>query len=259
VSATGPATGESGGGLPWMWLGRLGYAAAVELMESRRAAVLAGEPAEAILLCEHDPVITLGRSADGGHVLLGRADLEARGVAVIAASRGGDVTYHGPGQLMVYPVVRLRRGLVGFLESVAGALAEVAAELGAPGARWRRQPAGLWLGERKLAACGLHVRRGVSIHGFAFDVSTPPDAWRAIVPCGLGAGVTVSLAQALGGRAPEVAAVAGRVGPRLARALAWPHPRLTLSGPAVTIDESPATEKPFDESSWSTTPTTTRS
>jgi lipoate-protein ligase B len=239
-------------GLPWSWLGRIGYAAAVELMEARRAAVLAGEAAEAILLCEHDPVITLGRGADRTHVLDGAAVLEARGVAVVDSSRGGDVTYHGPGQLMVYPVVRLRRGVIAFMEAVAGALADVAAELGAPGAAWRRDPAGLWLGGRKLAACGLHLRRGVSIHGFALDVSTPPDAWRAIVPCGLGSGITVSLAEALGGRAPEVAEVAERAGPRLARAL-------TLSGPASTMDKSPATEKPCDASSWSTTPTTTRS
>ncbi|HTE51664.1 MAG TPA: lipoyl(octanoyl) transferase LipB [Kofleriaceae bacterium] len=207
--------------LPWSWLGRIGYAAAVEMMEARRAEVLAtGLAAEAILLCEHDPVITLGRSADRAHVLVGREALEASGVTVAESSRGGDVTYHGPGQVMVYPVVRLRRGLIAHLEAVAGVLAEAAAELGAPGAAWRRQPAGLWLGDRKLAACGLHVRRGVAIHGFAFDVSTPPEAWRAIVPCGLGSGITVSLDQAAGGGAPAVAEVAARIGPRLAAVLA---------------------------------------
>jgi lipoate-protein ligase B len=205
--------------LPWSWLGRVGYAAAVEEMEARRARVLAGQAAEAILLCEHDPVITLGRSADAAHVLFDRAELAARGVAVVPSSRGGDVTYHGPGQLMVYPVVRLRCRLVAYLEAVAGALAEVAAALGAPGAAWRREPAGLWLGGRKLAACGVHLRRGVAVHGFALDVCTPPAAWRAIVPCGLGAGVTVSLAEALDGRAPDVAEVAALAGPALAAAL----------------------------------------
>jgi lipoyl(octanoyl) transferase len=212
---------DSSSALDWSWLGRLGYAAAVELMEARRARVLGGDAAaEAILLCEHDPVITLGRGADRSNILWSRDALEARGVAVVESSRGGDVTYHGPGQLMVYPVVRLRRGLVSFLETVAGVLADVAAELGVPGASWRRQPAGLWLGDRKLAACGLHVRRGVVVHGFAFDVCTPPEAWRAIVPCGLGSGITVSVAEALGGAAPSVAEVAERVGPRLAAALA---------------------------------------
>jgi lipoate-protein ligase B len=205
---------------PWSWLGRVAYPAAVELMEARRARILAGEAAEEILLCEHDPVITVGRGADRANVLAGRAELEARGVALIESSRGGDVTYHGPGQLMVYPTVRLRRGVVAHMEAVAGALAEVAAELGAPGAAWRRDPAGLWLGGRKLAACGLHVRRGVAIHGFAFDVCTPPDAWRLIVPCGLASRVSVSLAEVLGGPVPAVAEVAELAGPRLARALA---------------------------------------
>jgi lipoyl(octanoyl) transferase len=213
--------GDRSSALEWSWLGRLGYAAAVELMEARRARVLGDDAAaQAILLCEHDPVITLGRGADRANIVWTRDALEARGVAVVESSRGGDVTYHGPGQLMVYPVVRLRRGLVPFLEIVAGVLADVAAELGAPGAAWRRQPAGLWLGDRKLAACGLHVRRGVVVHGFAFDVCTPPEAWRAIVPCGLGRGITVSLAEALGGAAPSVAEVAERVGPRLSAALA---------------------------------------
>ena len=217
LHASRPASGD----LAWSWLGRVGHGAAVEMMEARRARILAGDDAaEHILLCEHDPVITLGRGADSAHVLASGAELDARGMVVAGASRGGDVTYHGPGQLMVYPVVRLHRGLVPFLEEVACALAEVAAELGVPGARWRRQPAGLWLGERKLAACGVHVRRGVAIHGFAFDVCTPSDAWGLIVPCGLGRGITVSLAEALGGRAPAVAALAALVGPRLARSLA---------------------------------------
>jgi len=209
--------------VPWSWIGRIGHAAAVSLMEERRGRIAAGdEAAEAILLCEHDPVVTLGRSADRAHLLATVGELEARGIAVAAASRGGDVTYHGPGQLMVYPVVRLRRGLVAHLEVVAGVLAEVAAELGAPGARWQRQPAGLWLGGRKLAACGLHVSRGIAVHGFAFDVSTPPEAWRVIVPCGLGPGVAISLAEAVaagGGEVPAVAEVAEQVGPRLADAL----------------------------------------
>ena len=209
------------GELSWSWLGRIGYGAAVELMEERRARVLAGDPsAQVLLLCEHDPVVTLGRGADRANLLVGPAELAVRGIEVFESSRGGDVTYHGPGQLMVYPVVRLRRGVVAHLEAVAGALAEVAAELGAPGAFWRRNPAGLWLGERKLAACGLHVRRGVAMHGFAFDVATPPEAWRVIVPCGLGSGMTVSLAQAVGGPVPPLAEVAGRAVPHLARALA---------------------------------------
>jgi lipoate-protein ligase B len=134
----------------------------------------------------------------------------------VQIERGGDVTYHGPGQLMIYPSVRVKR-VVEFLARVAGALAEAAAALGAPGAEWRRDPAGLWLGDGKLAACGIHVARGVSVHGWAFNVATPADAWRAINPCGLSCR-QVSLAEAAGGPI-AVADVAGEVAPRLSRAL----------------------------------------
>ncbi|HTM22930.1 MAG TPA: lipoyl(octanoyl) transferase LipB [Kofleriaceae bacterium] len=214
------------------WLGRLGYAEAVAAQEAVRERILGGdERAASVLLCEHPPVITRGRSARAGHVVAAGGELARLGVQVHDSSRGGDVTYHGPGQLMVYPVVRLRRGVVVHLETVAGVLAEVAAELGAPGARFRRAPTGLWLGEAKLAACGLHVRRGVAIHGFALDVDTPPAMWRLIVPCGIQGVRTVSLAAAAGG-APPVAEVAERVGPRLAAALA-------PSAPAATMEAQP--------------------
>lgn len=242
--------------LPWRWLGRCHYAPVVGEMERRRAAILAGEEsAAAILLCEHEPVITLGRGARAEHVLLPDAVLAARGIEVARSTRGGDVTYHGPGQLMIYPVVRLYRGVVAHLELVAGVLGEVAAELGAPGAAFRRDPAGLWLGERKIAACGIHLRRGVAIHGFAFDVDTPAEAWSAIVPCGLSAAPVLSLAGALAGgaRVPSVAEVARLVGPRLSHAIA-------MSAPASTMQVSAPSHPPLPAaSSSSTTPTMTRS
>src|SRR5690606_32196545 len=128
--------------------------------------------------------------------------------------RGGDVTYHGPGQLMVYPVVRVGRGVVDFLARVAGALSAACAQLGVPGAEFRREPTGLWLGDAKLAACGIHVARGVSIHGYALDVDTPDTMWRRIRPCGLSLAQT-SLARELAARAlpptsvEQLAAIAG--------------------------------------------------
>lgn len=212
---------------PWRWLGEVGHAEGLALQEALRDRLLAGdEAAAAVLLCRHPPTVTLGRSADPAHVLVSPEALAAAGVAVAQASRGGDVTFHGPGQLMVYPVVRLRRGVVAYLEAIAGALAAVAAELGVPGAAWRREPAGLWLptpdGDAKLAACGLHLRRGVAVHGWALDVATPASAWSAIVPCGLGTPVT-SLDAERRRRglppAPPVAEVAALAGPRVAAAL----------------------------------------
>jgi lipoyl(octanoyl) transferase len=212
--------------LPWRWLGRIRHGDALGEQEARRDCLLAGDPrAAAVLLCEHPPTVTLGRHAAAGHVLVAPDELARRGVAVVAVSRGGDVTYHGPGQLMVYPVVRLRHGVVTYLAAIAGVLAEVAATLGVAGAAWRRDPAGLWLGGAKLAACGLHVRRGVAVHGWALDVSTPADAWQAIVPCGLATPV-VSLDAARRARglppAPPVDEVAALVGPRLSEVLGTP-------------------------------------
>ncbi len=203
--------------LAWHWRGRVAHGDALREQEERRDRLLAGDDAAAtVLLCEHPPTITLGRNADRANVRL-RPD----GVAIVEVSRGGDVTYHGPGQLMVYPVVRLRR-VVDYLETIAGVLAAVAADLGVPGAAWRRDCAGLWLDGAKLAACGIHVRRGVAVHGFALDVATPPEAWRAINPCGLGKPV-ISLDAARRARdlppAPPVAEVAALVGPRLSEAL----------------------------------------
>lgn len=183
---------------------------------ARRERVWAGEPG-VVLLCEHPPVITLGRSANPAHIL------DAGEVPIERIERGGEVTYHGPGQLMIYPVVRLR-SVVGFLAAVAGAIIDTCRALGVPGAEWRRDPAGVWLGDRKLAACGIHVARGVSVHGFALDVDTPAAAWRAIRPCGLSV-PQVSLAGALGGPgAIAVADVAQALGPRIVAALAGAPP-----------------------------------
>lgn len=206
--------------IEWSWRGRIALEAAVAEMEQRRAGVVDGDDAAAhLLLCEHDPVITLGRGADRRHVLGTEADLAARGARIVGVSRGGDVTFHGPGQLMIYPVVKLRRGVVRFLESVAAAIAEVAASLGVPGAAWRRDPAGVWIDGAKLAACGLHVRRGVAIHGFALNVATDPAWWRLIVPCGLPACPPLSLADRLGPATPTVAEVAALAGPIIAKAI----------------------------------------
>jgi lipoate-protein ligase B len=124
---------------------------------------------------------------------------------------------------MVYPVVKLRHGVVAFLETIARVLSDACAALGAPGAEFHRDPAGLYFGEKKVAACGIHVARGVSVHGFALDVATPADAWRMIRPCGLSLAQT-SLVRELEARdrtpgSVTVEQVAVEVGPRLAAAL----------------------------------------
>lgn len=218
-------------GLPWHWLGRVSYTDGTAAQAALRDRLLAGdESAAQLLLLEHEPVITLGKHADTGHLLASRAYLAERGIELARTDRGGDITYHGPGQLMVYPVVRLRHGLVALLEAIAHALADVARELHVPGAVWKRDPAGLWLGDAKLAACGVHLRRLVCTHGFAFNVATPPDVWQLIVPCGLSDKRVTSLAAERHARAlpppPAMHEIARLAAPHLCRALAGQHRRL---------------------------------
>jgi lipoate-protein ligase B len=168
-----------------------------------------------VFLCEHPPVITLGRCANTANILV------ADGVPIERIERGGDVTYHGPGQLMIYPVTRVKKGVVDFLSRIAGALADACAALGAPGAEFHRDPAGVYYGDHKVGACGIHIARGVSVHGFALDVATPPDAWRRIRPCGLALPQT-SVARELEARELSpvtVEQVAREAGPRLVAAL----------------------------------------
>jgi lipoate-protein ligase B len=136
------------------------------------------------LLCEHHPVITLGRRGRAEHILRSSEQLADAGIEVEMASRGGEVTYHGPGQLVGYPVFRLRGGVVAHLESMASGIVTVLAQLGVE-AEWRRACPGVWVGDAKICAFGVHVRHGVAIHGFALNVCPDLDHFAAIVPCGM--------------------------------------------------------------------------
>jgi lipoyl(octanoyl) transferase len=193
------------------FLGRAPYEQVLADQLAARERVWRGEPGT-LILCEHPPVITLGRSANRANVLAS----DGR-VPIIQIERGGDVTYHGPGQLMVYAIVRIK-SVVGFLETVAAALAETCTAFGVDGAEFRRDPAGLWLGDAKLAACGIHVARGVPVHGWALNVATPAEAWSMIVPCGLSCAKQVSMID-VARREISVADVAAELEPKLRRYL----------------------------------------
>ena len=199
------------------------FAATALEQERLREQVLRGESPETLLLCEHQPVVTLGRSAKPEHVLAPPAELVRRGVDLHAASRGGDVTYHGPGQLVGYPIVRLRGGVIGHVTAMARAIASVLSELGID-ARWRRETPGLWIGDAKICAFGVHVHRRVAIHGFALNVSGALDGFDLIVPCGLAAARTTSIAATLGsgGSVPALHVLASRVAGALGRELGVP-------------------------------------
>jgi lipoyl(octanoyl) transferase len=215
------------GRFEWAWLGRVPYRPAWQLQEAIRRRILEEDADDALLLLEHEPVVTLGRYADATHVLLPDEELRARGVEVVTSSRGGDVTYHGPGQLVGYPVFRVPRGPRHHLERLAEALRLVCLGVGV-GAEWRSDPVGLWVGRDKLAAFGLHVARGVAVHGFALNVAPPLEAFGWIVPCGLRQSGVTSLAALL-----HCAPAPMELAPRVAAALAEVSGREAVEVPAA--------------------------
>jgi len=168
-------------------LGRVPYAECLETQERLVRRRKAGEAPDTLLLVEHDPVYTLGRNADSAHVLATDAQRRARGVDVVETSRGGDVTYHGPGQLVGYPIIDLasrRTGVLWYVESLEDVLLRVLADFGITGCR-RSENRGVWVGESKVAAIGVRITRGVTMHGFALNVTTDLSYYDGIVPCGL--------------------------------------------------------------------------
>jgi lipoyl(octanoyl) transferase len=190
LSTAGLGQGHARKDAEWVWLGRIPYAQANELQESVRAQVASGTSPNTLLLLEHEPVITLGRNADAAHIVASASELASLGIRVERSSRGGDVTYHGPGQLVGYPIFRLARGVRAHVCAIAESIVAVLARLGIE-AQWREDRPGVWVGLSKICALGVHVRRGVAMHGFALNVDVDLDRFRTIVPCGLhGFGVT---------------------------------------------------------------------
>lgn len=192
--------------------GGAGYAEVLALQESLHARRAAGEIPDTLLLLEHRPVYTLGRSASENNILFSEEALRRAGIERAVTSRGGDVTYHGPGQLVGYPIVHLGEAGLRVLEYVTGleeALIRAAAAYGVEAGRDPRNR-GVWVGNCKLAALGIRVAHQVTMHGFALNVNTRLDDYRGIVACGLrDAGVT-SLSRLLG-RELDMAEVKGRV------------------------------------------------
>jgi len=167
--------------------GETPYGEAFELPRELHAERCAGARPDTLILLTHPPVVTLGRASDPAHLLLTPEECRARGVEVHETDRGGDVTWHGPGQLVGYPIVDLRaRGLGprAFLRRLEGSLIDLLASFGV-GAGREEGLTGVWSGGAKVAAIGIRVSRGVSMHGFALNVTTDPAAFGLIVPCGI--------------------------------------------------------------------------
>ncbi len=184
------------------WLvecGRMAYGAAWALQRELVAARQAGRIRDVVLLVEHPPVITIGRAGRSANILLPHALLAARGFEVYEVERGGDVTYHGPGQLVGYPIVDLKaldEDVVRYARSLEGALIAALQQFGISAGRVRGYP-GVWAGDSKIAAIGVAVKRRVTMHGFALNVAPDLDHFAVINPCGLGKPVT-SMARVLG-------------------------------------------------------------
>jgi len=183
-------------------LGRVAYADALALQRALVDDRRAGRVADTLLLLEHPHVLTLGVRGDGGrsHILADSDTLEARGVAVHAAGRGGDVTYHGPGQIVGYPIVDLqpdRCDVHRYVRDVEEVLIRTAADYGVTAQRVDGLT-GVWVGEDKLAAIGVRIARWVTSHGFAFNVTTDLAYFDLIVPCGIADRGVTSLARVLG-------------------------------------------------------------
>lgn len=191
-----------------MWLGRLGFAEALALQLEARERVVAGEPG-VLFLVEHPPVLTLGRRGRMEDILWSAEQRAAVGMEVHEAPRGGEVTLHGPGQLVAYPVVAVGRRIRDHIIRLGDVAIALLAELGVDGCEFRMEHPGVWRGAEKLASIGIHVSRGVSVQGISINLDVDPTLFGALVSCGL-RGVTVTSAVAVGGAPITVEAAARR-------------------------------------------------
>ena len=206
----------------WRWLGLRPYAGVHALQLQLRDALVAGRGTPELLLLEHTPVVTLGRRAGDDALSIPETVLRERGVDVVRVERGGEATYHGPGQLVGYPILPLPRfglDVPTFVRQLEGAMLDAVRARGVAAARRQGYP-GIWVGRRKIGAVGIHVRRLVTVHGFALNLTVDASAFGAIVPCGIrpGDGTISSLAE-LAGSAPSPAELAPEVARRLIRRL----------------------------------------
>jgi lipoyl(octanoyl) transferase len=206
------------------WLGRVRYAAVHELQRELVEARAAGHVGDVLLLLEHEPVVTLGRGAKAEHVLLDESARARIGLDLEETGRGGDVTYHGPGQLVAYPIFHLepaRQDVRRYVRDLAEIMIRVCGRFGIGAGRLEREigawvdlaSPGVWPGEEavaqpaKIGAIGVRLSRWITMHGFALNVTTDLAGFGAIVPCGIRDKGVTSLA-ALGARPPSLESIA---------------------------------------------------
>ncbi len=190
-------------------LGKTDYTAVLALQRRLQAGRRGPNREDTLLLTEHGPVFTLGRAHPEPDLRVATAVVRAAGIEFVQTERGGDITYHGPGQLVIYGVIDLREWAIGVVDYLAGLEDAIIGTLGDFGVRGDRSPLGrgVWVGERKIASVGLNVRRGVTMHGAAFNVAPNMAHFELINACGMPGVQMTSLAAALGADSVLVAQV----------------------------------------------------
>lgn len=194
------------------WLGLVQYSEGLRIQQSAVERLSSREAPEQLLLLEHPHVLTLGRGADNSNILADQKQLQSNSVEVHETGRGGDVTYHGPGQLVGYPIINLkpdRCDVHRYVRDLEEVLIRTISDFGVTGSRIRGLT-GVWVGNEKIAAIGVRIARWITSHGFALNVNTDLNYFSMIVPCGISDKGVTSLSRLLGRRIElsEVARVA---------------------------------------------------
>ncbi|MFN8482110.1 MAG: lipoyl(octanoyl) transferase LipB [Anaerolineae bacterium] len=191
-----------------VWLLNMGvepYRPVLELQRRIVAAKKDGWPCDVLLLLEHEPVYTLGRHSDESFILADPATLAAQGIEVVRIERGGEVTYHGPGQIVGYPILHLghfKKDIRWYIGAIGEVIIRTLADYGIPGEFDPKYP-GVWIEGGKICAVGVKNERWIMYHGFAMNIDPDMAHWRGIVPCGLVGKDVATLADALGRRPPS--------------------------------------------------------
>ncbi len=223
------------------WLGRVDYKAAWAWQRELFLARLDEERPDTLMLLEHPHTYTLGRRALANDIVYPEAERLARGISLYEVDRGGRATYHGPGQLVGYPIMELgeRYDVVAYLRRLENVLIATARELGVDADR-DPEHTGVWVGTNKIGAIGVKITRGITMHGFAFNVSTDLDMFSGIVPCGIQDRWVTSVEAEVGKRpsVKEVGEIAAKhLSEAFDRSLVWAHPTALRNGPAVAWPE----------------------
>jgi lipoyl(octanoyl) transferase len=208
------------------WLGEVDYSDAWARQRELFTARLEGARSDSLMLLEHPPTYTLGRRAIEEDLVYGEDERSRRGISLYRVDRGGRATYHGPGQLVGYPILALgeRYDVLGYLRKLEDVLIRTAADLGVGAERDEEHNTGVWVGKNKIGAIGVKITRGVSMHGFAFNIATDLSMFEGIVPCGFKDRGVTSVEAETGARY-QVEAIAGIAARHLAeifdRSLVW--------------------------------------